>query len=65
MTTHAVDAAGHYLGAFGGGTVTERLMNGSVIIRDVSPLLPEGAVIVSHPPADIRQVWNGSSWAFG
>lgn len=41
-----VDISGNYLGAF----------------SDENPAIPGGAIEVANPPADVRQVWNGSSY---
>lgn len=56
---HYVDAAGRYLGAFGGLLVEETGENGKVISsREQWPDVPEGATEVLEPPENRHQIWD-------
>ena len=47
MTTkYYRDEAGNYLGAYGG----------------INPVIPAGAIEVSHPPQHGRDKWDGEAW---
>ena len=53
-----VDVNGKFLGTFIGREFTDE--NGNVTIVEAE--VPAGAIEVSSPPEDARQIWDGNAW---